>query len=184
MAGKQLNFRVPEGDPSREWIDAQDNLSTSLKLLIRRVMAHTGPIDFPGALADGLLDSMFESPVAIVDVEPVKKQKVRRKVKSKQADQHEPKSVQQSIEETTISVENNPAPSVDESVTLSEVETKPESVVESNVPEVPKIRESSNTMMSMSEPDDISSFILGSGSNNGPSNLLDELIAKSNEEDN
>mgnify|MGYP004712340921 CR=1 FL=1 len=85
MAGKQLNFRVPENDPSREWIEAQDNLSTSLKLLIRRVMAHTGAIDFPGALADGLLDSMFDQQTDQSEVVTFKKPKVVRKFRTKKA---------------------------------------------------------------------------------------------------
>lgn len=174
MAGKQLNFRVPEGDPSREWIEAQDNLSTSLKLLIRRVMAHTGAIDFPGALADGLLDSMFEQQVDQSEVVVVKKPKVARKSRTKKA------PVIQSVEPDVVPTED----AIASDAVVIEPQDKSETIINEPEPKSDILKQAKPIeSVSLPKTDDISSLILGASSANNHS-ILDDLIAKSNDENN
>lgn len=174
MAGKQLNFRVPENDPSREWIEAQDNLSTSLKLLIRRVMAHTGAIDFPGALADGLLDSMFDQQIDKSEVVVVKKPKVARKPRTKKA------PVIQSVDPDIVSTEDD----FESDDVVIETQNTSETIINEPEPKSNILKQAKPIdSVSLPKTDDISSLILGKSSANNHS-LLDDLIAKSNDEDN
>lgn len=77
---KQINFRVQEGDSVFDWINAQENIGVSLKLLIRHTLRHGGPIDFPEALADGVFEQERELE-PIVTAQPKRRTRPRKEVK-------------------------------------------------------------------------------------------------------
>lgn len=57
---KQIGFRLPENDATLDWLEAQNNIGTSLRLVMRMVMSQTGAMDFADALADGKLNGMTQ----------------------------------------------------------------------------------------------------------------------------
>lgn len=76
---KQFNLRVAQDDPILDWLNAQDSVSVSLKLLIRHTLRQGGAIDFPGALADGFFDSADTRETVIVN-QPKRRARQRREV--------------------------------------------------------------------------------------------------------
>ena len=76
---KQYSFRLPEDDVATQWIQSQENLSVSLRLLIRHALAQSGATDFPGALADGfVLTDNRDTEVVYPEVERPVKPKAKR----------------------------------------------------------------------------------------------------------
>lgn len=76
---KQFNLRVAQDDPILDWLNAQDSVSVSLKLLIRHTLRQGGAIDFPEALADGFFDSADTRETVIVN-QPKRRTRQRREV--------------------------------------------------------------------------------------------------------
>lgn len=84
---KQIGFRLPENDATLDWLEAQNNIGTSLRLIMRMVMSQTGAMDFADALADGKLNGMTQGGQSIpqtrvvtptVETTPVKVEEVKQ----------------------------------------------------------------------------------------------------------
>lgn len=85
---KQIGFRLPENDATLDWLEAQNNIGTSLRLVMRMVMSQTGAMDFADALADGKLNGMTQGGQSIpqtrvvtptVQTTPLKVEEVEQK---------------------------------------------------------------------------------------------------------
>lgn len=97
---KQIGFRLPENDATLDWLEAQNNIGTSLRLVMRMVMSQTGAMDFADALADGKLNGMTQGGQSIpqtraitstvqnttVAVDEVKPKQVEQKLESQKND--------------------------------------------------------------------------------------------------
>lgn len=86
---KQIGFRLPENDATLDWLEAQNNIGTSLRLVMRMVMSQTGAMDFADALADGKLNGMTQGGKSIpqtrvvtptVQTTPLKVEEVEQKL--------------------------------------------------------------------------------------------------------
>lgn len=86
---KQIGFRLPENDATLDWLEAQNNIGTSLRLVMRMVMSQTGAMDFADALADGKLNGMTQGGQSIpqtrvvtptVQTTPLKVEEVEQKL--------------------------------------------------------------------------------------------------------